>query len=67
MCQREGLSLQHGKFAHAAKRFKTGEESSERVRVHEKIRDGIWADEGLFHLVDSWIGADGRRNVFNSS
>ena len=35
-----------------------------RVRVYEKIRDGIWSYNGLFHLVDSWVESDGRRNVF---
>jgi hypothetical protein len=34
------------------------------VRVYEKIRAGIWADNGLFELVDSWVENDGRRNVF---
>ena len=34
------------------------------VRVYEKLRDGIWADNGLFALVDAWQESDGRRNVF---
>lgn len=32
--------------------------------VYEKIKAGIWTDNGFFHLVDSWIESDGVRNVF---
>lgn len=34
------------------------------MRVYEKIRTGIWADNGLFHLIDSWRESDGKRRVF---
>ena len=36
----------------------------ERVRVYEKLRQGIWSYNGVFHLVDSWIESDGTRRVF---
>ena len=31
--------------------------------MYEKIKDGIWTDNGFFHLVDSWAEYDGIRNV----
>jgi hypothetical protein len=36
----------------------------ERVRVYEKLRLGICADNGVFHLVDSWQESDEHRRVF---
>jgi hypothetical protein len=32
--------------------------------VYEKIKAGIWTDNGFFHLVDSWVESDGIRKVF---
>jgi len=55
---------QNGLFIEAARRFKSLESSAERVRVFEKIRDGIWAYNGLFELVDGWSETDGKRRVF---
>jgi len=43
---------------------KRGERPPERVRVYEKIRPGIWAYNGIFHLVDSWLERDEQRVVF---
>lgn len=59
-----GTLTENGKFARAAERFARGEMPPERVRVYEKIRAGIWAYNGLFHLVESWIEDDGQRKVF---
>lgn len=59
-----GTLTENGKFARAAERYARGEALPERVRVYEKIRAGIWSYNGLFHLVDSWIENDGRRNVY---
>jgi 5-methylcytosine-specific restriction endonuclease McrA len=59
-----GTLTQNGKFHEAAQQAKEGRRSPERVRVYEKIRTGIWADNGLFDLLDSWTEHDGRRNVF---
>jgi hypothetical protein len=59
-----GSLTQNGKFFKAAQDFKKGDRSPERVRVYEKIQTGIWAYNGLFHLVDSWKESDGVRSVF---
>ncbi len=59
-----GGLTQNGKFHKAAQNFKRGQRSPERVRVYEKIRPGIWAYNGVFHLVDSWTARDDHRTVF---
>ncbi len=59
-----GSLTENGKFHQAAQRYIRGESPPERVRVYEKIRPGIWSYNGLFHLIDSRIEYDGRRNVF---
>ena len=58
-----GTPTENGKFYQAARRYVRGEAPPERVRVYEKIRAGVWSYNGLFHLVDAWIGNDGRREV----
>jgi len=59
-----GTLTQNGKFHHAAQSAKSGSRPPHLVRVYEKIRSGIWTDNGLFELVDSWQEHDGRRTVF---
>ena len=59
-----GTLTENGKFHQAAQFFKAGEIGPNIVQVYEKIKAGIWTDNGLFHLVDSWIESDGIRNVF---
>lgn len=59
-----GTLTENGKFEEAARRYQAKQSPPERVRVYEKIRDGIWSYNGLFHLVDSWVEHDGRRTVF---
>jgi hypothetical protein len=59
-----GSLTQNGQFHRAAQEAKKGLRAPERVRVYEKIRQGIWSYNGLFHLVDSWREADGGRYVF---
>jgi len=59
-----GGFTQNGKFHAAAQAAKAGQREPERVRAYEKIRAGIWADNGLFQLVDSWTQSDGNRSVF---
>jgi len=49
-----GTSTQNGKFHLAAQEFKSGKKQPERVRIYEKIKQGIWSYNGVFHLVDSW-------------
>jgi hypothetical protein len=52
-CYPSGTLTQNGKFHEAAQLFKAGKRAAERVRVYEKIRTGIWSDNGGCHLVDS--------------
>ncbi len=59
-----GQPTQNGKFHQAAQDYRKGLRAPEPVRVYEKIRQGIWSYNGLFHLVDSWKEGDGRRLVF---
>ena len=61
---RGGLT-ENGKFNKAAQEFKKQMRSAERVRVYEKLRQGIWSYNGIFHLIDSYMVDDGKRNVFN--
>lgn len=61
---RSGKLTENGKFHQAAQRYKAGEKGPDIVQVYEKIKDGIWIDNGFFHLVDSWGENDGVRNVF---
>jgi 5-methylcytosine-specific restriction endonuclease McrA len=60
----QGLLTENGKFHKAATDFKRGSRFSERVRVYEKIRQGIWSYNGVFHLVDSWRESRNGRSVF---
>lgn len=59
-----GRPTENGKFATAARNFKVGKKGPDIVRVYEKIRTGIWADNGYFHLVDVWREDDDHRSVF---
>jgi hypothetical protein len=59
-----GGLTQNGKFQRAAQAFKHQGQPPERVRVYEKIRTGIWAYNGVFHLTDSWLERDEHRTVF---
>ena len=59
-----GGLTQNGRFHKTAQSFKRGERPPERVRVYEKIQPGIWAYNGVFHLVDSWSERDDHRTVF---
>jgi hypothetical protein len=59
-----GRPTENGKFSAAAQQFKAGKKGPDIVRVYEKIRPGIWSDNGYFHLVDSWEENDARRSVF---
>jgi hypothetical protein len=59
-----GKLTENGKFQKAAEEAKAGLRPMERVRVYEKIRDGIWSYNGVFELVDSWTELSNGRNVF---
>jgi hypothetical protein len=62
--QPNGRRTQNGLFIDAVRQFKVGKAPAERVRVFEKIRDGIWAYNGVFELVDGWQETNERRQVF---
>ena len=59
-----GTLTQNGRFFQAAQDHQDGRRPPERVRVYEKLRQGIWSYNGVFHLVDSWQEDDGDRKVF---
>lgn len=59
-----GRPTQNGLFHRAAQEYKAGQRSPERVRVYEKIRQGIWSYNGVFHLLDSWRTESAGRQVF---
>ena len=59
-----GRLTENGKFNRAAQEFKSGTKDPDIVQVYEKIKPGIWSDNGYFHLIDSWVKSDGERNVF---
>ena len=60
----QGSLTQNGHFHHAAQTHQIGEAPSEPVQVYEKIFDGVWADNGMFHLIDSWREQRDGRQVF---
>jgi len=59
-----GKLSDNGKFHRAAREYLAGKKPPDIVRVYEKIKKGIWSDNGYFHLVDSWQESDGGRTVF---
>ena len=59
-----GSFTENGKFAFAAMQYKKGKEPAKRVKVYEKIKNGLWAYNGYFYLTDCFIENDGVRNVF---
>jgi hypothetical protein len=59
-----GKLTQNGLFEKAALKFRGGAGEPESVAVYEKIHNGIWAFNGMFHLTDAWVEPDGERKVF---
>ena len=59
-----GSPTQNGVFFEAARAFQRGETAAERVRVYEKIRQGIWVFNGIFLLTDAWQEPVRGRKVF---
>jgi hypothetical protein len=59
-----GNLTENSKFHAAAQEYKSGLRPPERVRVYEKIKNGIWSYNGVFHLTDSWREPSGGRRVF---
>jgi hypothetical protein len=58
-----GTLTENGKFLAAVREYKKNG-AARLVRVYEKLRDGIWANNGDFQLVDAWQESDGQRQVF---
>lgn len=59
-----GTLTQNGRFYRAALACRNGQAPPHPVRVYEKIHQGIWSYNGLFHLVDAWREQDANRAVF---
>lgn len=60
-----GALTENGKFFTAAQAYKMKlAEHPHKVKVYEKIKDGIWCYKGFFSLIDAKIIFDGARNVF---
>lgn len=59
-----GSLTQNGLFHRAARLYREGEREPQRVRVYEKLKQGIWSYNGVFHLVDSWQEPSDGRQVF---
>lgn len=59
-----GTLTQNGRFFRAALEFKSGQGAAHSVRVYEKINQGIWSYNGMFHLIDAWREKDHQRMVF---
>jgi hypothetical protein len=62
--QPSGVPTQNGLFVASVKRHKELGESPERVKVFEKIRDGIWVYNGAFELIDYKTDSSSGRRVF---
>ena len=60
----KGNLTENGKFHRAAQEYATGKRPPERVRVYEKIKQGIWSYNGVFHLVNSCQEQVDGRQVF---
>ena len=54
---------QNGKFAEAIKRSKLAE-PVEKVKIYEKLFDGVWSFRGFFDLIDYEYVTIGQRRVF---
>jgi hypothetical protein len=59
-----GRRTQNGMFWDAALSYRKGEQPPHQVKIYEKIHQGIWSYNGLFHLVDAWLEQSGERSVF---
>lgn len=59
-----GSRTQNGRFYDAVLTYKNGETPAHFVKVYEKIHQGVWSYNGIFHLVDAWREHDQQRLVF---
>ena len=60
----KGTLTENGKFYTAAINYKKSLGSAKKIKVYEKIKEGVWVYNGFFDLVDAFIENDGNRNVF---
>ena len=61
----KGTLTENGKFFTAAQSYKMRlMKEPHKVKVYEKIKDGIWCYKGFFNLIDAQIIFDGVRKVF---
>jgi len=61
---KSGRLTQNGMFHEAAQAYVRAQTSATKVRVYEKIKDGIWSYNGLFSLIESWTVTNNGRRVF---
>lgn len=61
----KGTLTENGKFFTAAQSYKMRlVKEPHKIKVYEKIKDGIWCYKGFFNLMDAHIVNTGKRNVF---
>lgn len=61
----KGSLTENGKFFVEGQAYKLGtRKEPHKIKVYEKIREGIWSYKGFFALVDAKTVFDGKRNVF---
>ncbi|BDQ03468.1 HNH endonuclease [Ignavibacterium sp.] len=61
----KGSLTENGKFFTVAQAYKIGLiKEPHRIKVYEKIKDGIWCYKGFFNLVDANYLNKGKRRVF---
>jgi len=61
----KGTLTENGKFFTAAQSYKMRLiQEPHKIKVYEKIKDGIWCYKGFFDLVNAQIVNTGKRNVF---
>jgi hypothetical protein len=60
-----GTLTQNGLFKSAVELYKSGMQEPEKVKVYEKIVDGVWSQKGFFDLIDCKIAHDGYRKTFH--
>lgn len=61
----KGSLTENGKFFTAAQAYKLGLIGvPHKVKVYEKLDEGVWSYKGFFNLIDASVVSDGNRNVF---
>lgn len=64
MTNPSGSLTQNGLFFRAAENFRNNKQLSDKVKVYEKIKPGIWVYNGIFKLINAFMEKDELRNVF---